>query len=98
MGKIRLKIVGDEALEQKQKEKAKQKKEAKRSAKAPGLGGGQRIVVVGPTEEELEKVETAETPAEEKTKTGQKEKALQKIYAKCFACCQKYNLSNREWH
>src|SRR3989338_6834938 len=72
MGKIRLKIVGDEALEQKQKEKAKQKKEAKRSAKAPGLGGGQRIVVVGPTEEELEKVETAETPAEEKTKTGKK--------------------------
>lgn len=72
MGKIRLKVVGDEALEQKQKEKAKQKKEAKRSAKAPGLGGGQRIVVVGPTEEELEKVETAETPAEEKTKTGKK--------------------------
>lgn len=61
MGKIRVKTLGIEEIEQKQRQEAKKRKEEKsvsrRTAKAPGLKGGERIVAVGPTEEELEKLE-----------------------------------------
>lgn len=56
MGKIRLKVVGNEQQEQEQKQKAKARKEGKR-ANVPGvgLGGGQRITTVGISEEEIAK-------------------------------------------
>ena len=53
MGKIRVKAFGDEELEQKQKLKEEKRKEAKKMTKVPGMKGGERIVAVGPSEEEL---------------------------------------------
>lgn len=72
MGKIRVSTLGDEALEQKQKNEVKKRKEAKKTGRVPGLKGGQRVVAVGPSEEELaklevKKVETVEKVAEVKT-------------------------------
>lgn len=56
MGKIRLKVIGDETAEQEQKQKAKARKEGKKAqVKGVGLGGGQRVVAVGVSEEEIEK-------------------------------------------
>lgn len=64
MGKIRVKTLGIEELEEKQKKELKKRKESKsasrRTAKAPGLKGGERVVTVGPSEEELEKTATTE--------------------------------------
>lgn len=49
MGKIRIKTIGaDEAPEKKVK-----KEKEKRKTHLPGMGGGERVVVVGPSEEEL---------------------------------------------
>lgn len=62
MGKIRIRQVGTPELEKAQKEEAKKRREAKRTkqvkkkTRVPGLKGGQRIVAVGPTPEELEKM------------------------------------------
>ena len=50
MGKIRIKTIGEE-------EPKKEKKQAKTKTHLPGMEGGQRIAVVGPTEEELAKIE-----------------------------------------
>lgn len=54
MGKIKVRVLGDESLENKQKEKSKQKAQEKKMVK--GGKGGERIVSVGPSEEELAKV------------------------------------------
>ncbi len=77
MGKIRLKVIGDEQTEEQEKKHAKEKREQKKMAKAPGLKGGEKVVSVGPTEEELA---TIETPAEEvkEGKKSKKEKFLKK--------------------
>ncbi len=82
MGKIRVKTLGIEEIEQKQRQEAKKRKEEKsvsrRTAKAPGLKGGERIVAVGPTEEELAKIDVSE---DKKTATteAQKEAETQKF-------------------
>jgi large subunit ribosomal protein L1 len=75
MGKIRVKAFGDEELEQKQKEEEAKRREAKinaakslgekKTTKAPGMKGGERVVSVGPSEEELAAVEIAEEKTEE---------------------------------
>lgn len=65
MGKIRIKTIGLPELEQAQKEKAKKRREAKKEKKkirAPGLKGGERVVAVGPTPEELEAIPTLKSP------------------------------------
>lgn len=54
MGKIKIRTLGDESLENKQKEKSKIKAKEKRLVK--GGKGGERIVAVGPSEEELSKI------------------------------------------
>lgn len=54
MGKIKVRSLGDNEIEQKQKEKSKQKAKEKKLVK--GGKGGERIVSVGPSEEELSKV------------------------------------------
>ena len=68
MGKIRVKTFGDEDLEKTQKEEEKKRKEAKKATKVPGMKGGERVVAVGPSEEELAALETAEAKAEETPK------------------------------
>ncbi|PIT89162.1 MAG: hypothetical protein COU27_01805 [Candidatus Levybacteria bacterium CG10_big_fil_rev_8_21_14_0_10_36_7] len=65
MGKIRLKTIGDESQEIEAKKKLKDRREQKtlrdtqdkKMGKAPGLKGGENIVTVGPSEEELQKAE-----------------------------------------
>src|SRR5581483_5512480 len=84
MGKIRVKSFGDETVEQEEQKKAKKRQEAKKVGKAPGLKGGERINVVGPTEEELEAMavtpepSAAEEPKEEKKAKKQQKKTKSK--------------------
>lgn len=60
MGKIRVKTLGIEEIEKKEKKEAKKRKEAKKFTKVPGLKGGEKVVVVEPSEEELKKIEAIE--------------------------------------
>ena len=64
MGKIRVKALGIEDLEKQQAKDAKKRKvakDAKKFAKAPGMKGGEKLVSMAPTEEELEKMTTADS-------------------------------------
>lgn len=74
MGKIRVKAFGNEELEQQQKQEEQVRKESKKTAKAPGMKGGERVVSVGPTEEELAALDTAEIKTEETPKEEKKVK------------------------
>jgi len=81
MGKIRIKAFGDEEAEQKQKEEEKKRKEAKKMTKAPGMKGGERVVSVGPSEEELAALEVkteevVEAPKEVQHKKEKEQKAF----------------------
>jgi len=82
MGKVRVKTFGLPEEEEKEKKKLKQKKEAKKMAKVPGLKGGERLVSVGPSEEEiLKSAESSKEVSEEiqKKKTeSKKEKFIRK--------------------
>lgn len=60
MGKIRVKTLGIEELEKEEKLDSKKRKDGKKTVKAPGMKGGERVVAVGPTEEELEALEHKE--------------------------------------
>lgn len=71
MGKIRVKTIGSEE-EQIEKKEDQKRKEAKKMTKAPGMKGGERVVTVGPTEEELEQLETPQ-PEEEVKEEKKKE-------------------------
>ncbi len=62
MGKIRVKTLGAEDFEKQEKQKGKVKKEQKQARKmAKGAHGGERVVAVGPSEEELATVIASET-------------------------------------
>jgi large subunit ribosomal protein L1 len=74
MGKIRVKAFGDEELEQQQKQEEQTRKESKKTAKAPGMKGGERVVSVGPSEEELAAMDVAEVKTEEAPKEEKKVK------------------------
>lgn len=77
MGKIRVKTLGDEEAEKEQQKEAEKRHEQKKTTKAPGMKGGERVVAVGPSEEELEALEAKETPTEgvkEEKKQKKKEK------------------------
>ncbi len=86
MGKIRVKTFGDEEAEEKQKNEIKKRhearlaelKQAKKAVKAPGMKGGERVVSVGPSEEELAVLEQSETAAKAETKEEVKEKSAPK--------------------
>lgn len=71
MGKIRVRTLGtgEESI---QKEKAKEKREQKKLAKVPGLKGGQRVVAVGPTEEELAMLEVSKVSEVPQVSQGEK--------------------------
>jgi large subunit ribosomal protein L1 len=88
MGKIRVRTLGDENQEQEQKNEIKKKHEAKKTAKAPGMHGGERVVSVGPTEEELEALEKQEKKTEEAPK--QEKKPTKKYKKKKAFHSQKY--------
>lgn len=105
MGKIRVKTFGDEGQEQEDQKKLKEKREQKKMAKAPGLKGGEKVVSVGPTEEELmaqtpeEVAQTEEAPKKEKKAkfAAQKIKILGKKYkenATLVNKSTKYQLAN----
>lgn len=66
MGKVKVRTLGGED-EENQKNELKKKKEAKKAIHVPGMKGGERVISVGPSEEELAKVEEVkEAPKEEK--------------------------------
>lgn len=73
MGKVKIRIVGDEAAEKEQKEEQKKRREGKKQTRGLNMGGGQRINAVGPSEEEVMKqVQTDEpTTGEQETENGQ---------------------------
>lgn len=62
MGKVRVKTLGIDEVEEEQKKEAKKRVEKKRTAKAPGLKGGERVVAVGPSEEEIAKQLPPQSP------------------------------------
>lgn len=69
MGKIRVRTLGLTEEEEKQKTQAKARKEAKKAqktAKVPGLKGGERLVSMAPSEEELANLPVP--PLEEETR------------------------------
>ena len=85
MGKIRVKTIGDESLEQEEQKKLKEKREQKTLREGQGvahlknMGGGQRITTVGPTEEEilaqtLDQTSQEGTTSEAQSDTGGKTK------------------------
>jgi large subunit ribosomal protein L1 len=108
MGKIRVRTLGEESLEKKQKEKSKQKSRDKKLTKAPGMKGGERIVSVGPSEEELAALEVSKeekvsdlskretkkvkTKKFKKEKKASRSKSYQTV-AKIFDRSKKYNLT-----
>lgn len=80
MGKIRIKTLGEGGLEQQDKKKSKVKKEQKEARKtAKGAHGGERLVAIGPSEEDLEKLSEPEQPTTDTRKPG-KQRALGKRY------------------
>ena len=107
MGKIRTKVLGNEELEKKQKAEAKSKSDQKKLVK--GAKGGERIVSVGPSEEELAKLEETkgtesnsaaareEAPKKKSRQKKSKERSRSKSYqavAQMVDRSKKYNLSD----
>lgn len=79
MGKVKVRALGDEAQEKNQKNKAKQKSSEKKLVK--GAKGGERVVAVGPSDEELAKIELpkeTEGPKETKVKKKDAQKKFKK--------------------
>jgi large subunit ribosomal protein L1 len=72
MGKVKVRVLGDETLENKQKEQSKIKAHEKKLVK--GGKGGERIVAVGPSEEEIAKIQLPKEGIEEKKETKKTKK------------------------
>lgn len=95
MGKVRVKTFGTPEEEELNKHKAKAKKEAKKFAKAPGAKGGERVVAIGPSEEEIiaevsgEKTEK-QTPTEGDTKSDKTAKSKKDKFIKRKGRSQRY--------
>ena len=85
MGKIRGKTIGEEAEEPKKKVK---KEKGSEKTHLPGMGGGERVVMVGPTEEELEKLE--EKKSQESTEKGEEQSKKSKKASKKKERSKKY--------
>ncbi len=74
MGKVRVRVLGLEEVEKKQKEEQKKRREEKKKKKVEGVGlkGGERVVQVEVSEEDLKKQkkagETVETKKKEESK------------------------------
>lgn len=79
MGKIKVRTLGNEELEQKQKEKSKNKSKEKKLVK--GSKGGERVVFVGPSEEELAALEVSKEEKISEVSKG-KESSKNKVQKK----------------
>ncbi len=67
MGKVKTRFIGIEEIEEKQKAKQKMRAEEKKKIKAPGKHkGGEKMIVVEPGKESLEKLEKAKELIEKK--------------------------------
>lgn len=92
MGKIRVKTFGSPEEEELNKKKAKEKKEAKKLTKAPGGKGGERVVSLGVSEEEIKK-EISETKIDEKEPSSAKASKGKKKFAKKKIRSKRYQAS-----
>lgn len=99
MGKIRVRTLGDEGQEKEQKNKSKQKAQEKKLVK--GAKGGERVVSVGPSEEELTKLSVSEELKDEKpttTKTQKKQKhRKERIRSKSYQTAAKILDRNKKY-
>lgn len=103
MGKIRIKTIGTPEQEDAQKEKAKRRREGKKQKKlktktrAPGLKGGERIVAVGPTPEEIEAMELPASPdaSQDEPKKTKESKTKKKSESKDSKSPKKHSRSKR---
>lgn len=77
MGKIKIRTLGTE-LEEQEKEKQKKKHQVKKSVRVPGMKGGERVVAVGPTEEEMARLSSEENKKTATTEPQKKTEALKK--------------------
>ncbi len=95
MGKIRVKTFGSPEQEEQEKKKSKEKRRAKKAVKAPGLKGGQRVVAVGPSEEELKAIDSQTPQTEAKSESDAKETKSKKKekFAKVKARSKRYQAS-----
>ncbi len=97
MGKIRIKTIGVQDKEEQEKKKAKEKREIKKTVKAPGLKGGERVVAVGPSQEELEKIveqaQEEKKTSEEKPYSAKASKSKKEKFAKAKVRSKKYQTS-----
>ncbi len=83
MGKIKVRTLGGE-LEEQEKKEQKKKSEVKKFAKVPGKGG-ERVVEVGPSEEELKKLdEQKEVEQPEKKEKKSKFKKAKRARSKKY--------------
>lgn len=67
MGKIRVKTLGSQELEEKEKKASLARRESRREkklVKIAGMKGGERVVAVGPTEEELARLDSLQEKLE----------------------------------
>jgi len=76
MGKIKIRTLGDESLENKQKQESKQKNKEKKYVK--GTKGGERVVSVGPSEEEIAKIQLPQEETSEKKEVKKEKKTFKK--------------------
>ncbi|MBI4096376.1 MAG: hypothetical protein HY425_01530 [Candidatus Levybacteria bacterium] len=111
MGKVKVRTLGDESLEKKQKEQSKVKAKEKKALSADrqvvkGAKGGERIVSVGPSEEELAKIKLPEKETEEKKnspagekvkKTETSKKAKQAPHSKSYIAIAKTLDRNKQY-
>ena len=76
MGKIKIRVLGDETLENEQKQSSKQKNKDKKLVK--GIKGGERVISVGPSEEEIAKIQLPEEDTKEKKEVKKTKKTFKK--------------------
>jgi large subunit ribosomal protein L1 len=88
MGKIKIRTLGDESLENKQKEKSKIKAQEKKFVK--GTKGGERVVAVGPSEEELARVQISSAPTDNEQEKSKPKKVVAKKAKKASSHSKSY--------
>ncbi len=84
MGKVRIRVLGLEEIEKKQKEEQKRRREEKKKKKVEGVGlkGGERMVQVEVSEEELEKEKRAKMLLEAAEKREKEEEEGKRRFVK----------------
>jgi len=94
MGKIKIRVLGDETLENEQKQSSKQKNKDKKLVK--GTKGGERVISVGPSEEEIAEIQESKPKSAKKTFKKEKKSPHSKSYQKVMETLdrnKKYSLT-----